>query len=139
MDADRTHCGRLPDSEFVDLAVEVFAMLADPTRVRIVLALAEISHLAHWKASQRRRGCLSVPRLVELGQAIESKYLVPAARSPILSTPAGAYVHARAQAQATRQRGGSGAGGSPVTKGTPSPASSHASHGSHGGHQKQLP
>lgn len=27
------------DSPYVDLAVEVFSMLADPTRVRIVLAL----------------------------------------------------------------------------------------------------
>jgi DNA-binding transcriptional ArsR family regulator len=29
----------LVDTQFVELAVEVFAMLADPTRVRIVLAL----------------------------------------------------------------------------------------------------
>lgn len=38
------------DSEFVELAVEIFAMLADPTRVRIVLALANdelsVNHLA---------------------------------------------------------------------------------------------
>lgn len=32
-------CGLSPDSEYVELAVEVFAMLADPTRVRILLAL----------------------------------------------------------------------------------------------------
>lgn len=60
----------------------------------IVLAIAEISNLAHWKESQRRRNCLSVPRLVELGAVIESQYLVPAARSPIQSTAAGAYTHA---------------------------------------------
>lgn len=30
-----------PDGEFVELAVEVFAMLADATRVRIILALRE--------------------------------------------------------------------------------------------------
>ncbi len=40
-----------PDSEFVELAVEVFAMLADATRVRIVLALRgaeelSVNHLA---------------------------------------------------------------------------------------------
>ncbi|GHG50656.1 transcriptional regulator [Sinomonas cellulolyticus] len=32
-------CGLDPDSQYVDLAVEVFSMLADATRVRIVLAL----------------------------------------------------------------------------------------------------
>jgi DNA-binding transcriptional ArsR family regulator len=41
MDADRKVCGREPDSQFVELAVEVFAMLADATRVRIVLALRD--------------------------------------------------------------------------------------------------
>ncbi|WP_347344507.1 metalloregulator ArsR/SmtB family transcription factor [Microbacterium sp.] len=38
------------DSPYVDLAVEVFSMLADPTRVRIVLALnageLSVNHLA---------------------------------------------------------------------------------------------
>ncbi|PCN46448.1 transcriptional regulator [Curtobacterium sp. 'Ferrero'] len=32
-------CGLGPESEYVELAVEVFAMLADVTRVKIVLAL----------------------------------------------------------------------------------------------------
>ncbi len=41
MDADNVMCGRAPDSQFVELAVEVFGMLADPTRVRIVLALRD--------------------------------------------------------------------------------------------------
>jgi len=44
-------CGLDPESEYVELAVEVFAMLADATRVRIILALRNaqemsVSHLA---------------------------------------------------------------------------------------------
>ncbi len=50
MDADKQVCGREPDSQFVELAVEVFAMLSDATRVRIVLALRDgelsVNHLA---------------------------------------------------------------------------------------------
>ena len=50
MDADKQICGRDPDSQFVELAVEVFSMLADATRVRIVLALRDgelsVNHLA---------------------------------------------------------------------------------------------
>lgn len=38
MDADRRH---LPDGEHVDLAVEVFRMLADQTRVRLLWLLVE--------------------------------------------------------------------------------------------------
>lgn len=53
MNADKMACGRDPDSEFVELAVEVFSMLADATRVRIILAL-------------RESGELSVNRLAEL-------------------------------------------------------------------------
>lgn len=41
MDADYEICGRLPDSQYVELAVEVFGMLADATRVRIILALRD--------------------------------------------------------------------------------------------------
>ena len=52
MDADKQICGREPDGQFVELAVEVFGMLADATRVRIVLAL--------------RDGELSVNRLAEI-------------------------------------------------------------------------
>jgi DNA-binding transcriptional ArsR family regulator len=52
MDADKQLCGREPDSQFVELAVEVFSMLADATRVRVVLAL--------------RDGELSVNRLAEI-------------------------------------------------------------------------
>ncbi|OCH93035.1 hypothetical protein OBBRIDRAFT_790624 [Obba rivulosa] len=48
----------------------------------IVLAIAEISNLAHWKEGQRRRGCLSVPQLVERGIDIENKYLLPAQNVP---------------------------------------------------------
>lgn len=36
-----TECGLTPESAYVELAVEVFAMLADATRVRIVLALRD--------------------------------------------------------------------------------------------------
>ncbi|MDJ0338620.1 metalloregulator ArsR/SmtB family transcription factor [Cryobacterium sp. PH31-O1] len=41
MDADKEVCGRYPDSQYVELAVEVFSMLADATRVRIILALRD--------------------------------------------------------------------------------------------------
>ncbi|MBA8992000.1 ArsR/SmtB family transcription factor [Curtobacterium pusillum] len=51
MHAAKQMCGLDPDSEYVELAVEVFAMLADATRVRIVLALRNaeemsVNHLA---------------------------------------------------------------------------------------------
>lgn len=51
MSEDKRICGLDPESEFVELAVEVFAMLADATRVRIVLALRNstemsVNHLA---------------------------------------------------------------------------------------------
>lgn len=51
MNADKKVCGLNPDSQYVDLAVEVFSMLADATRVRIILALREsgelsVNHLA---------------------------------------------------------------------------------------------
>lgn len=44
-------CGRLPESPYVELAVEVFSMLADATRVRLILALRDsgemsVNHLA---------------------------------------------------------------------------------------------
>jgi hypothetical protein len=41
MDADKRIGSREPDSQYVELAVEVFAMLADATRVRIILALRD--------------------------------------------------------------------------------------------------
>lgn len=41
----------------------------------IVLAIAEISELSHWKEMQRRTGCLSIPALVQRGMEIEQKYL----------------------------------------------------------------
>lgn len=50
MDADKQMCGTDPESPFVELAVEVFTMLADATRVRIILALRDgelsVNHLA---------------------------------------------------------------------------------------------
>lgn len=41
MDADKQICGLDVDGQYVELAVEVFAMLADTTRVRIILALRD--------------------------------------------------------------------------------------------------
>jgi DNA-binding transcriptional ArsR family regulator len=41
MHADKEIGGLDPDSQFVELAVEVFAMLADATRVRLILALRD--------------------------------------------------------------------------------------------------
>ncbi|WP_295127002.1 metalloregulator ArsR/SmtB family transcription factor [uncultured Leifsonia sp.] len=46
MHADKPICGRLPDSQYVELAVEVFGMLADATRVRIILALRDAGELS---------------------------------------------------------------------------------------------
>jgi DNA-binding transcriptional ArsR family regulator len=50
MDADKQDFGDGPDSHYVELAVEVFAMLADATRVRLILALRDgelsVNHLA---------------------------------------------------------------------------------------------
>lgn len=46
MDTDNRQCGREPDSEYVELAVEVFVMLADATRVRIILALRDAEELS---------------------------------------------------------------------------------------------
>lgn len=51
MDADTQMCGLDPDSQYVELAVEVFGLLADATRVRIILALRasdelSVNHLA---------------------------------------------------------------------------------------------
>ena len=44
-------CGRDPDSRFAELAAKVFAMLADATRVRTILALRDgelsVNHLAN--------------------------------------------------------------------------------------------
>jgi DNA-binding transcriptional ArsR family regulator len=40
MDADKA-CGLSVDSGYVELAVEVFAMLADATRVRLILAMRD--------------------------------------------------------------------------------------------------
>ena len=39
MNADNDACSLGTDSQYVELAVEVFSMLADATRVRIILAL----------------------------------------------------------------------------------------------------
>lgn len=41
MNADKKPCSLDVDSQYVELAVEVFTMLADATRVRIILALRD--------------------------------------------------------------------------------------------------
>ncbi|GAB3272236.1 metalloregulator ArsR/SmtB family transcription factor [Sinomonas notoginsengisoli] len=41
MHADKQGCGLDVDSGYVELAVEIFSMLADATRVRIILALRD--------------------------------------------------------------------------------------------------
>lgn len=45
MNADKNICGMEPSSEYVDLAAEVLTILAEPTRVRIVLALRQAEEL----------------------------------------------------------------------------------------------
>ncbi|MDN4641819.1 metalloregulator ArsR/SmtB family transcription factor [Agreia sp. PsM10] len=74
MNADNT-CGRHPDSQYVELAVEIFSMLADATRVRIVLAL--------------RDGELPVNRIAEIVEkspAAVSQHLAKLRLSRIVST-----------------------------------------------------
>lgn len=69
-------CGRLPQSDYVELAVEVFAMLADATRVRLILAL-------------RDAGEMSVNRLAELVEkppAAVSQHLAKMRLARIVST-----------------------------------------------------
>jgi len=41
MHAEKKICGRDPDSQYVELAVEIFSMLAEATRVRLILALRD--------------------------------------------------------------------------------------------------
>lgn len=45
MDADSNICGLAPESEYVDLAAEVFSLLSDSTRIKIVLALRRSGEL----------------------------------------------------------------------------------------------
>lgn len=42
MNADTSGCTFGPDSEYVDLAAEIFSLLADPTRIRIILVLRDV-------------------------------------------------------------------------------------------------
>lgn len=46
MDADSKVCGLDPESAYVDLAAEVLKILAEPTRVRIILALRRTPELS---------------------------------------------------------------------------------------------
>ncbi len=75
MDADKRLCGQGRESSFVELAVEIFSMLADATRVRIVLAL--------------REGELSVNRLADLvdkSPAAVSQHLAKLRLSRVVTT-----------------------------------------------------
>jgi DNA-binding transcriptional ArsR family regulator len=76
MDADKQICGLNPDSQYVELAVEVFGLLADATRVRIILAL-------------RREDELSVNRIAEAvvkSPAAVSQHLAKLRMARIVST-----------------------------------------------------
>jgi DNA-binding transcriptional ArsR family regulator len=46
MSADTQERGYAAESPYVELAVEVFAMLADATRVRVILALQDMGELS---------------------------------------------------------------------------------------------
>lgn len=75
MDADKSTCGRDPAGPCVELAVEIFSMLADATRVRIVLAL--------------RDGALPVNRLADIVDktpAAVSQHLAKLRLARIVST-----------------------------------------------------
>ncbi len=76
MDADTQVFGLDPDPQYVELAVEVFAMLADATRVRLILAL-------------RRNGELSVNHLADIvgkSSAAVSQHLAKLRLARIVST-----------------------------------------------------
>jgi DNA-binding transcriptional ArsR family regulator len=94
MNADSVVCGRLPDSRYVELAVEVFAMLADATRVRIILAL-------------RDAGELPVNRLAEAvgkSPAAVSQHLAKLRLARIVSTRQdGTHVYYRLENEHARQ------------------------------------
>ena len=75
MHADKQPCGHRPDCQYVELAVEVFGMLADATRVRIILALRDEE--------------LSVNRLAELldkAPASVSQHLAKLRLARVVST-----------------------------------------------------
>ncbi|WP_341746603.1 metalloregulator ArsR/SmtB family transcription factor [Dermatophilus congolensis] len=46
INADNKVCGLSPSSEYVDLAAEVFRLLSDPTRIKIILALRAAEELS---------------------------------------------------------------------------------------------
>jgi DNA-binding transcriptional ArsR family regulator len=92
MNADKA-CGLNVDSDYVELAVEVFAMLADATRVRIILAL--------------RDGELSVNQLAEtIGkpQSAVSQHLAKMRMARMVSTRhEGTRVYYRLENEHARQ------------------------------------
>ena len=81
---------------------------------KIVLAIAEISNLAHWKEGCLRRGALSIPELVHRGASIEEQLLAPASPNNALAPlqpgmygPQALHSHMRPSGP-----GGGGGGGS---------------------------
>ncbi|WP_214465573.1 ArsR/SmtB family transcription factor [Microbacterium flavescens] len=76
MSVDKQNCGYRPDSSYVELAVEVFGMLADATRVRIVLALQESDELS----------VNSLAEVVEKSPAAVSQHLAKLRLARIVST-----------------------------------------------------
>lgn len=46
MNAYKQTCGLDPSSEFVELSAEVFGILSDPTRIKIILALRKANELS---------------------------------------------------------------------------------------------
>ena len=79
---------------------------------KVVLAIAEISNLAHWKESMLRRGRLSYPELVQRGLGIEDTYLAPNTPvNPIVPLQPGMYGPPALASHTADSGGGGGAGG----------------------------
>ena len=81
---------------------------------KIVLAIAEISNLAHWKEGCLRRGALSIPELVHRGALIEEQLLAPASpHNPLAPLQPGMYgPHALHSHMRPMNGNGPGGGGS---------------------------
>jgi DNA-binding transcriptional ArsR family regulator len=92
MDADSV-CGRNIDSQYVELAVEVFAMLADATRVRLILALRD-----------GERSVNDLSEAVGKSQASVSQHLAKMRLARMVSTrQAGTRVYYRLENEHARQ------------------------------------
>ncbi|PIL35355.1 hypothetical protein GSI_02081 [Ganoderma sinense ZZ0214-1] len=79
---------------------------------KIVLAIAEISNLAHWKEGCLRRGALSIPDLVHRGAVIEEQLLAPASpHNPLAPLQPGMYGPHALHSHMRAMGGGGGPGG----------------------------